>query len=97
MHAAGRELGEPPATTRLADDELVGQITRPCWGWSLSAAEKTENCVACCNEASCIFPLAAGADSPPDERVDWKTRRFVAYLEKRPEDMVFAGSRTSPP
>ena len=28
-----------------------------------------ENCVACCNESSCIFPLAGGRRSSPDRRL----------------------------
>jgi hypothetical protein len=48
---------------------------------------ETENCVACCNGSSCIFPLVPEAvhQSPSGSRE--AIRRFTTYLEQRPEDL----------
>ncbi len=48
---------------------------------------ETENCVACCNGSSCIFPLAPAAvhQSPSGSRE--AVRRFTTYLEQRPQDL----------
>jgi hypothetical protein len=46
-----------------------------------------DNCVACCNEASCIFPLAAAAIH---QRVDGSREaieHFTRYLQFHPEDL----------
>ena len=46
-----------------------------------------ENCVACCNEASCIFPLAAAAvhvrTTGSREAID----HFTRYLRQQPGDV----------
>jgi hypothetical protein len=48
---------------------------------------ETENCVACCNEASCLFPLAPSAihQRPSGSRA--AIGHFTAYLRQRPEDL----------
>jgi hypothetical protein len=48
---------------------------------------EADNCVACCNEMSCIFPLAAEAvhQNPSGSRAAIKY--FSRYLAKRPEDL----------
>jgi ASPIC and UnbV/FG-GAP-like repeat len=48
---------------------------------------ETENCVACCIGASCIFPLAPEAvhQSPSGSRE--AIGRFTTYLKQRPEDL----------
>jgi hypothetical protein len=48
---------------------------------------ETENCVACRNEASCIFPLAPEAVHRRPSGSRAAVRRFNAYLGKRPEDL----------
>ncbi len=48
---------------------------------------EVENCVACCNEDSCIFPLAKGAVHRKTEGSREAVRRFTAYLDKRPDDI----------
>jgi hypothetical protein len=48
---------------------------------------ETENCVACRNEASCIFPLAPAAFHRKTAGSREAIRRFTAYLAKRPEDL----------
>ncbi len=48
---------------------------------------ETENCVACRNELSCIFPIAPEAihTQPRGSRV--AVRRFTTYLKHRPDDI----------
>ena len=48
---------------------------------------EAENCVACCNEASCIFPLAAAAIHQYPSGSQEAISRFTTYLEQRPEDL----------
>src|SRR5207248_11484715 len=48
---------------------------------------ETENCVACRNESSCLFPLAPAAVHRRTSGSREAIRRFTAYLEKRPEDL----------
>ncbi len=46
-----------------------------------------ENCVACCNEASCIFPLAASAVHQRTAGSREAIEHFTRYLRQRPEDL----------
>jgi hypothetical protein len=46
-----------------------------------------ENCVACCNEASCIFPLAASAIHRRTAGSREAIEHFSRYLRQRPEDL----------
>jgi hypothetical protein len=48
---------------------------------------EAENCVACCNEASCIFPLATDAIHRRTAGSREAIRRFTQYLQRRPEDL----------
>jgi FG-GAP-like repeat/ASPIC and UnbV len=48
---------------------------------------ETENCVACCNGSSCIFPLAPEAVHLNPSGSREAIRRFTTYLEQRPEDL----------
>lgn len=48
---------------------------------------ETENCVACRNEASCLFPLAPEAWHRKPEGSREAIRRFTQYLDQRPEDL----------
>ena len=48
---------------------------------------EAENCVACCNEASCIFPLAAEAVHLRPSGSREAIKHFSTYLEQRPEDL----------
>jgi Tetratricopeptide repeat len=48
---------------------------------------EVENCVACRNEESCIFPLAAGAFHQKTSGSREAMARFTTYLRKRPEDI----------
>ncbi len=46
-----------------------------------------ENCVACCNESSCIFPLAASAVHQRTAGSREAIADFTRYLRQRPEDL----------
>ncbi len=46
-----------------------------------------ENCVACCNESSCIFPLAASAIHQRTAGSREAIEHFTRYLRQRPEDL----------
>ena len=46
-----------------------------------------ENCVACCNESSCIFPLAAAAVHRRTAGSREAIEHFTRYLRQRPEDL----------
>src|SRR3954467_2743588 len=48
---------------------------------------EAENCVACCNEASCIFPLAEPARHRPTAGSLEAIGHFTDYLQVRPEDI----------
>jgi hypothetical protein len=48
---------------------------------------EVENCVACCNEASCIFPLADAAVHRRTAGSREAIEHFTRYLGKRPEDL----------
>ncbi len=48
---------------------------------------EVENCVACQNEASCVFPLAAAAVHQKKAGSRKAIKHFSKYLEKRPQDM----------
>jgi hypothetical protein len=46
-----------------------------------------ENCVACCNEASCIFPLGPAAVHQQPSGSREAIEHFTRYLHQRPEDL----------
>ena len=46
-----------------------------------------ENCVACCNESSCIFPLAVAAVHRRTAGSREAIEHFTHYLRRRPEDL----------
>lgn len=46
-----------------------------------------ENCVACCTNASCIFPLAPSAVHRQTAGSRRAIQHFTRYLEKRPDDL----------
>jgi hypothetical protein len=48
---------------------------------------EVENCVACCNEASCIYPLAPAAVHRRTAGSRAAIGHFTRYLRTRPEDM----------
>ncbi len=48
---------------------------------------EVENCVACCNESSCIFPLAADAVHRRPSGSRAAIDHFTRYLRDRPEDL----------
>lgn len=48
---------------------------------------EVENCVACCNESSCIFPLASAAVHLRTAGSSEAIAHFTRYLRRRPEDL----------
>ena len=77
---AGRDaLGKVDDLTWANYEALLGIV-------ALRRGE-VENCVACCNEDSCIFPLGDAAVHRNTGGSREAVRRFTAYLEKRPEDL----------
>ena len=48
---------------------------------------ETDNCIACCTDASCIFPLAPAAVHLQTAGSRQAIKHFTNYLEKRPEDI----------
>ena len=46
-----------------------------------------ENCVACCNESSCIFPLAAAAVHRRTAGSREAIEHFTRYLRQQPDDL----------
>ena len=46
-----------------------------------------DNCVACCNESSCIFPLAAAAVHRRTAGSREAIEHFTRYLRQRPDDL----------
>ena len=47
-----------------------------------------ENCVACCNESSCIFPLAEAAWHQRTSGSREAIEHFTHYLRERPDDLA---------
>jgi hypothetical protein len=67
--------------------ELIQANMQAMIGIAAMRRGETENCVACRNEASCLFPLAPEAFHRRTAGSQEAIRRFTAYLEKRPEDI----------
>jgi hypothetical protein len=68
-----------PATFRANLDALRGVA-------ALRRGE-VENCVSCCNESSCIFPLAPAAFHRQTSGSREAIEHFTRYLRQRPEDL----------
>jgi hypothetical protein len=79
FEASVRAYPEAPALIKANMEAMIGVA-------ALRRGE-TENCVACRNEKSCIFPLSAEAVHQRTSGSREAIRRFTAYLEKRPEDV----------
>src|SRR5262249_20120108 len=73
--------GEP------ASDSLVRANYEALLGMVALRRGEGENWVACCNRSSCLFPLSADAIHKKTSGSREAMRRFLAYLEKRPEDV----------
>ncbi len=77
---AAREIHPPlPA--------LFGANIEALLGVAALRRGESENCIACCTDASCIFPLAPAAVHRQTTGSRRAVRHFTAYLEKRPEDI----------
>jgi hypothetical protein len=84
--AAARQF-EAAREAEPLGDELVQANYEALLGIVALRRGEVENCVACCNEESCIFPLAAKAIHRRTSGSSEAMRRFLAYLEKRPDDI----------
>ena len=80
-HFSLAETADParPALFRANMDALRGVA-------ALRRGE-VENCVACCNEASCVFPLGAAAVHRRAAGSREAIEHFTRYLQQRPEDL----------
>jgi hypothetical protein len=80
-HFAKAQAADParPAEFRANMDALRGVA-------ALRRGE-IENCVACCNESSCIFPLARAAVHLRPSGSREAIAHFTRYLRRRPEDI----------
>jgi hypothetical protein len=93
LHMAKGEFAEADgrfAEAQAVDPDLPWQFRaniEALRGVAALRRGETENCVACCNGASCIFPLAPEAVHSYPAGSTEAIRRFTAYLEKRPEDL----------
>ncbi len=84
--AAAREF-EAARDAEPDSGELVRANYEALLGMVALRRGEVENCVACCNEESCIFPLATGAFHRRTAGSMEALHRFSAYLAKRPEDI----------
>ncbi|QEH35284.1 FG-GAP repeat protein [Aquisphaera giovannonii] len=68
-----------------------GELTQANYEALLGVASlrrgEVDNCVACCREESCIFPLAASVVHTRPAGSRGAMRHFAAYLKARPEDL----------
>jgi hypothetical protein len=78
---AAAQTADParPATFRANMEALMGVA-------ALRRGE-VENCVACCNESSCIFPLGPAAVHGRTSGSREAIAHFTGYLRQRPEDL----------
>lgn len=84
------EAGEQFALAQTADPARPAQFRARLDAMRGAAALRrgeTENCVACCNEASCIFPLAASAVHQRTAGSREAIEHFTRYLRQQPDDL----------
>jgi len=70
-----------------AGDPLYSANLEALRGVAALRRGEIENCVACCNEASCIFPLAPTAVHLKTSGSREAIGHFTRYLRQRPEDL----------
>jgi hypothetical protein len=78
------------ARAQAADPGRPAQFRANMDAWRGVAALRRgeiENCVACCNESSCIFPLDAAAVHRRTAGSREAVEHFTRYLRCRPEDL----------
>jgi hypothetical protein len=93
LHMSIGEFAE--ADRRLSDAQAADPDCPPLIRANIEALRgvaalrrgETENCVACCNGSSCIFPLTREAVHQAPSGSREAIRRFTTYLEQRPEDL----------
>ena len=91
MYEGGwKQAGEHFARAQVADPEQPA-LSRANLEALRGVAElrrgEIENCVACCNESSCIVPLAAAAIHRQPSGSRAAIEHFTRYLKQRPEDL----------
>ncbi len=79
------DLKEVQAT--YPDTSLVYANYEAALGVAAMRGGEVENCVACQNEASCVFPLAAAAIHQKKTGSKKAIEHFNKYLDRRPEDV----------
>jgi hypothetical protein len=93
LHLAVGEFSE--ADRRFAEAQSIdGALPRAFWanlealrGIAALRRGETDNCVACCTESSCVFPLTRDAVHRSRAGSTEAVRRFTNYLEQRPDDL----------
>jgi hypothetical protein len=83
---ADRHFAEAQGIDRNGPGPLLANI-EAMRGVAAMRRGEAENCVACCNEASCIFPLAREAVHRKPSGSRDAVAHFTRYLERRPEDL----------
>ncbi len=78
---------EAARKTHPPQPALFGTNIEALLGVAALRRGESENCIACCTDASCIFPLAPSAVHQQTAGSREAIRHFTAYLEKRPEDI----------
>ncbi len=84
------EAGAAFARAQAADPDLSPRVRAnmdALRGVAALRRGELENCVACCNESSCIFPLAASAMHRKTAGSREAIEHFTRYLRQRPEDL----------
>ena len=66
---------------------LFGANVEALLGVAAMRRGEVDNCITCCTDASCIFPLAASAVHRETTGSRQAIRHFTAYLAERPEDI----------
>jgi len=83
---ASREF-EAARKVHPARNEAFGVNIEALLGVAALRRGETDNCIACCTDASCIFPLASAAIHTQTAGSRQAIRHFTQYLEKRPDDL----------
>lgn len=83
---AKREFEEARASDPDSGSDLVQANYDALLGVVALRRGEVENCVACRNEESCIFPLAPAAVHQHTRGSLEAVERFTSYLTKRPDD-----------
>jgi FG-GAP-like repeat/ASPIC and UnbV len=86
FEAATREF-EAARDAEPADSPLLKINNEVLLGMADLRRGEVENCVACCVEGSCIFPLVAAAIHAQPSGSRGAIQHFSTYLKQRPDDI----------